>query len=159
MIRAPSRLVAILSPWWGQRTPRERVLLAAMVVAALGYLGFAAVARPMLAARAGALQSIARSDMALARLATAPDAALPAVSSDQPVSAVVTETATEFGLAIRRIEPEADGARLTIHDAAFDDVLRWIEALETRHGLQVVAVRMDRGPEPGTVGADLTVRR
>lgn len=145
--------------WWGQRSPRERVLLAGLAALAAACLGFVLVVRPMLAARSEALDSIARSRMALERLAAAPAAAPPAASSDQMVPAILTATATGFGMTIRRIEPEAEGARLTVDDASFDDLLRWIEALGTRHGLHAVAVRMDRGAGPGLVDADLTVQR
>jgi general secretion pathway protein M len=154
-----ARLRALPSPWWDQRSPRERVLLAALLAVLVCWLGIVLVARPLLNARAEALASIARSEMALARLAAAPAPALPVESSGQLVPAILTETATEFGMTIRRIEPEADGAQLTIDDAAFDDVLRWIEALEVRHGLHVVALKMDRSPAPGVVSASLTVRR
>lgn len=153
-----ARLRALQSPWWDQRTPRERVLLAALLAVLVCWLGFVLVARPLLDARAEALASIARSEMAMARLAAAP-ALPPVASSDQLVPSILTETATEFGMTIRRIEPEHDGAQLTIDDAAFDDVLRWIEALEARHGLRVVALKMDRRPAPGVVSASLTVRR
>lgn len=154
-----ARLRALQSPWWDQRTPRERVLLAALLAVLVCWLGFVLVARPLLDARAEALASIARSEMAMARLAAAPAPAPPVASSAQLVPSILTETATEFGMTIRRIEPETDGAQLTIDDAAFDDVLRWIEALEARHGLRVVALKMDRRPAPGVVSASLTVRR
>lgn len=153
------RLGALHAPWWSQRSPRERVLLAVMLALAVGFLGYSLVARPLLDARAEAVASIARSDMALARLAASPGAAPPAASSNRLVSVIVTETATEFGLTIRRIEPEIEGARLTIDDADFGEALRWIQALETRHGVHVAAVRMDRGREPGMVSASLTLRR
>ena len=85
--------------------------------------------------------------------------ALPAASPDQLVPAIVTETATQFGMTIRRIEPEEDGARLTIDDADFADVLSWLQTLEDGYALRVVAVKMDRGSAPGMVHASLSVRR
>ena len=148
MIAGASRKRAIRLPWWDQRSPRERVLLVGMLAVAAGYLLFAGVARPLLAARADALASITRSDMALARLAALPEGAVPAAASDLPVTALVTETATEFGMAIRRIEPEADGARLTIDDADFGDVLRWIEALENRTACIWSRLKWTADPSP-----------
>ncbi|PJN95555.1 hypothetical protein CNY89_07780 [Amaricoccus sp. HAR-UPW-R2A-40] len=159
MIAGISRMRTLHSPWWNQRSPRERVLLAVLLALTVGYLGYAFVARPLLGARTEALASIARSDMALARLAASPGTALPAASPDQLVPSIVTETATQFGMTIRRIEPEDDGARLTIDDADFADVLSWLQTLEDGYGLRVVAVKMDRGSAPGMVHASLTVRR
>ena len=147
--------------WWRQRSPRERALLGAMAVAALVYLVAVVVFQPMLAARAEARDRIARADAGLARLASLGDepARMAAPTADRPVNAVVTETATEFGLTIRRIEPEGDGVRMTIEDADFADIVRWIDEVETRQGLRVTAAEMDRRPEPGVVSASLTVLR
>ena len=110
------------------------------------------MAQPLLAARAEALVSIARSDQALARLSALPEgeAMAPISAADGPVAAVITETAGDFGLTIRRIEPEGDGARLSVEDADFGAVLNWIAALEADNGLRVV-VRL-HGPTPGTRG-------
>ncbi len=150
-----------LSAWWAQRSERERWLLLGMAVAAAAYAATVGVVRPLLSARDEARASIARSDAALAQLDALPDGGVPrrADSSGQPVTAVVTETAAEFGMTIRRIEPEAGGASLAIEDADFAAVMQWIEALETAHGLRLTAVKMDRRTEPGRVDATLTVQR
>lgn len=146
--------------WWSARSGRERLLLAALAVAALTYLVTVGVARPLLTANAAARESIARSESALARLAAVPDGAVVAApASDQPATAVITATATDYGMSIRRIEPEGDGARVTIDDAGFEEVLRWIQALEDDHGLHLAAIEMDRRPEPGIVSATMTLQR
>ena len=73
----------------------------------------------------------------------------------------MTETAPEFDLAIRRIEPEGAGAgaQLVLDDADFASVLLWIEALEQDHRLRLTAVEMDRRPEPGVVAARMSFER
>ena len=152
-----------LPSWWAARTPRERGLLGALAVAALAWALVTLVAQPLLAARADARADILRSDAALARLAALPapgTAAAPvARASTDPVPAILTRTATGFDLAIERIEPEAEGARLVLEDAEFARVLGWIEALERVHGLRLDALEMQRRPEPGVVAARLTVGR
>jgi general secretion pathway protein M len=75
------------------------------------------------------------------------------------VAAVVTDSAPAYGLAIRRIETDQAGTRVELDDAGFAEVVLWIEELELQHGLRVVAVEMDRRPEPGVVAARLAVRR
>lgn len=152
------------APAWTRRTPRERALVGALALSALSYGLVVGVAQPLLAMRAEARVAIARSDAALARLGMLPSpgegGAAPAVPvSAGPVPAVLTETAPEFGLAIQRIEPEAEGARLVLEDAEFARVLGWIEALERIHGLRLDALEMQRRPEPGVVSARLTVGR
>ena len=62
-------------------------------------------------------------------------------------------------MTIRRIEPEGDGARVSVDDAAYADILRWIEALEDDHGLHLAAIEMDRRPDPGIVSATMTLQR
>lgn len=156
MIAAARRL----APLWTGRSPRERLMLGGLGIAAALYLAVTAGAQPLLAARSEARAAIAASDAVLARLAALPegDAALiPATL--RPAVAIVTETAPDFDLAIRRIEPEGAGARLVIEDADFAAVLLWIEALERDHGLRLVALEMDRRPEPGVVSARLTLER
>lgn len=150
-----------LGPWWRGRSGRERGLIAGMGIALLVYALVAGVAQPMLGARAAALAAIARADAALARLDASPEGAAVSVRATvgQPVTAVLADTAPEFGLTILRIEPEGAGARLTIGDAGFAEVLEWIAALEREHGLRLTAVEMDRRPEPGVVAARLTVER
>ncbi len=149
-----------LKSWWAGRSPRERVLLAGLGAALGLYLAVALVAQPLVAARAEALAEIGRTDAALARLAALPEDAAPVSPAPlRAVIAILTETAPEFDLAIRRIEPEGSGARLVVEDAGFAEIVLWIEALERKHGLALIALEMDRRPELGTVSARLTLER
>lgn len=147
--------------WWSGRSVRERLLLGGLLAAATAYLVVVGAAQPMLAARDEAVASIARSDAALARLAALPEPGdrQEDGASDIPVTVVVTRTANELGLTIRRIEPEGAGARLSIENADFNAVVTWIAELEIENGLRVVAVEMDRRPDPGIVNATLSVQR
>lgn len=152
-----------LGPWWRGRTARERVLILGMGLALAVYAAIACAVQPMLGSRAAALESIALADAALARLEASPGGDGAAVSARatvaRPVTAVLADTATDFGLTILRIEPEGAGARLTLGEADFAELLDWISALEREHGLRLTAVEMDRRPEPGVVAALLTVER
>lgn len=151
---------AALTGFWKQRNGRERGLLMALTALLAGYGLYAGVLRPLSDIRTAALASIARSEDALAQLASMPLGNGPQVSvSVQPITATVTETAADHGLTIRRMEPEGGGARLTVEDAGFPEILRWIEALEGEYGLRVVTLEMDRRPAPGVVSANLMVQR
>jgi general secretion pathway protein M len=144
--------------WWRRRSQRERILLAAMASALAVHLLFAGAARPLLEARATALAAIAQHDAALVRLAGLSEWDEP-VASTEPVTAIVTASAAGYDLTIRRIEAEDEGARLEIEDAGFPELVLWIEELERAHALRLVAIEIDRRPEPGVVGARLTLGR
>lgn len=140
--------------WWQARSGRERMLLAGMAL----LLGLSAVhaglMRPLLEARAEALGRITEYERLLALLAAAPppqDKREP----EGPASALLTDSASAFGLAILRIEPDGDGAGLVLADAAFADVIGWIAAVERETGLRLTHAQLDRRPEPGIVGAEL----
>lgn len=147
--------------WWTHRSPRERILLGLLIFAMGSYVLAIGVFRPLLATRAAAISSIVWSDAALARLASAPQETehRPMLMADESVASVLTSTATVFGLTIRRIEAEAEGVQVVIEDAEFADVIRWIATLEHDYGLRLVALEMDRRPEPGVVSARLGVVR
>lgn len=147
--------------WWRQRSPREGALLLGLAFAVIVYGVVIGLVRPMLAAQAEATASIARSEAALSRLAAAPapPAMRTVLGSDEPVASILTSTATEFGLTIRRIQSEAERALVTIEDAAYADVIRWISALELEYGMRLDALEMSRRPDPGRVSVSVTVRR
>ena len=147
--------------WWTQRSLREQWLLGGLACVTAIYFAIAGVAQPLVAGRAAALEAIAEHDRALAQLEAVPTDELPVLtlSAAKPVTAVLTETASEFELAIRRIEPEDAGARLVLDDADFAEVLLWIEALESEHRLRLTAIEMDRRPEPGVVSARMSFER
>ncbi len=122
------------------------------------YLLFVGAARPLHAARGEALATIARHEAALARLAALPEGNAP-VASGEPVTAIVTASAPGYDLTIRRIEAEGEGARLEIEDAGFPELVLWIEELERAHALRLITIEIERRPEPGLVGARLTLGR
>lgn len=145
---------------WRSRSSRERWMMLGLAAVGVAALLIAGLVQPLVASRAAAREAIGRHEAALARLAALPEgAAAPTADLTRPVTAVVTETAPEFGLVILRIEPEGAGARLLLEDAGFTEILAWIEALERDRGLRVIALEMERRPEPGIVSARLTLER
>jgi general secretion pathway protein M len=93
-------------------------------------------------------------------------AQLPTVSEDlatppdpRAVPAILTDAADTFGLKISRLQPQGNGAQLTLEDAPFDSVLLWIEALQRDDALRLIDLTLTRRPAPGIVGATLTMER
>lgn len=133
-------------------------MLVGVILLLAAFLVVEFAVRPVLAARSAALASIERSE----RMRSG-DAQVPVRqdggAAGAPVSAVVTRTAAARGLAIRRLEPAGAGARLSVENADFGDLVRWIAEIEMGQGLRVVAVEMARSTGPGIVNAVMTVRR
>lgn len=149
-----------VSIWWGRRSIRERMLLGVVVSLVGGHLLYAGALRPVFAARAEALAAIARDEAALARLATLPEGdAAPSVAPAAEPAAAITESAPGYDLTIRRLEAQGDQTRVEIEDAGFRELILWIEELDRDQALRVIAIEIDRRPEPGVVGARLTLGR
>ena len=77
--------------------------------------------------------------------------------SDTLLSTVVRTTAIEFGFQPRRTQTEGEGVGVRIEAEAFDKVLRWAHALESRHGVEITNADIDVH-SPGTVNARFSLR-
>ncbi len=80
-----------------------------------------------------------------------------ATRSDTLLSTVVRTTAIEFGFQPRRTQTEGDGVGVRIEAEAFDKVLRWAYALESRHGVEITNADIDVH-SPGKVNARFSLR-
>ena len=59
-----------------------------------------------------------------------------------------------------RMQPEGENeVKVWFEDVPFDALLRWMAALETRNGVQIVGAEVERRAGPGLVNARLTVTR
>lgn len=98
-------------------------------------------AQSLLRARTGAAQAVSR--------------------GGQSLLAVVDQTARreKLGPALKRIEPRGqDEVRVRLEDAVFDDMVAWLSALQTRYGVLIDSVAIDRQPSQGRVTANLTLK-
>lgn len=146
-----------LTDWLGTRPLREQGLMLAGLVLVVVYAAVTLVWWPLLAERRAVLARTAQMDHALAVVADLPAPAARA-RDDRPLSRILTETAPEFGLTIRRIDVTDSGADLTLDDAAFDGVILWLDSLEGEHGVSVAALQVTRRPALGQVAATMTLR-
>jgi general secretion pathway protein M len=79
----------------------------------------------------------------------------------QSLLAIVDQTARrdKLGPALKRIEPRGqDEVRVRLEDAVFDDMMRWLAALQQRYGVTIDSVAIDRQPSPGRVTVNLTLK-
>lgn len=146
--------------WWGNRTPRERRLLMALGGAAVLVLLIAGIYRPLSDARAQAVADIHTYEVLAAQLRIAgPELARLRAMDRSASPAIVTSSAASFGLAISRLDPQEDLIRVTLQDADFTKLVQWLVQLETASTLRLADVRVDRGPNPGIVNAQIALRR
>jgi general secretion pathway protein M len=146
---------------WQARTARERVLIGLMMGVATLWVAITLIWQPIMQERARLAGDIARYDRAIAALnaMAAGGPVAPPVVDDAALPVIITDTAANFALTIRRLQPAGDSVQVTLEDAPFDAVLFWIEALERDHGLRVQTLDLSRRPAPGVVSTNLTVGR
>lgn len=141
---------------WSDRTPRERIMLAALAGVMLIWVAFAGLWQPLQAQRASLLSQIARYQTAAQMLANPVQAT---TTDPRPIPVIITDSAAAFQLTIRRLQPTGDVVQIVLEDAPFDAVLLWIDALTTDHALTLQSLDLIRRPAPGVVAATLTVAR
>lgn len=79
--------------------------------------------------------------------------------SGQSLMSVIDASARSTGLsgAIKQLKPEGQGVKVRLEGAAFDDMLRWLDQLNTKHGIQVTGLVMERLPQSGRVNASVVL--
>lgn len=83
-------------------------------------------------------------------------------NNSQPVSLLVETSATNAGLKpyLSKLESTSDkGARVTIDAAPFNQMLLWLNTLQTQYGITVSSANLDRDDKPGAVNARMTLNR
>lgn len=146
--------------WWSARTGREQVLLAVMIAALVGVLGWYGVATPLMAASEAARVRLEQASIQWAELrGLAAGARRSTASGGAAPQAVVEAAASKVGLPIARHRQDANG-RFTIWVAAIDAkiLLPWTASLEREGGVKVTnftASRLDNG----LIEAEITFAR
>ncbi|WP_017667268.1 type II secretion system protein GspM [Sandarakinorhabdus sp. AAP62] len=151
--------MAMLSPWWAQRTGRERWLIGVMLALLAALLFWLLLVRPLAAARAtaqadaGAAAARLAQGQALAAAIKARPAANPSAVID-----VLNRRLAEAGLQAARLEAQGPGqANLDIAAINGRLLIGWATALEQRDGLVIEQLEATRNPDQ-SVRARLLVR-
>lgn len=79
-------------------------------------------------------------------------------ASGQSLLSLVDRTAKSgrLGPALKRVQPDGEAkVRVWLEAASFDDLVRWLATLETRHGVHVESSVFQTLEEPGRVDARL----
>lgn len=148
---------ARMQAWFRLRTQRERVLVAGAAGGLLVLGLFVGVWQPLSAMRAAALADISRYATMTTRLqGVGPDAFATTTRQVAPAT-LITQSAGDLGLTIRRLELEGNRIRVALEEAEFDQVIVWLDTLTAEHSLRAVSVEMDRRPAPGVVTARIVL--
>lgn len=125
--------------WWRARAPRERVLLALMVVALALFVGWYGLVAPLLSwrdaaagRRADAALALARVEADLAEIAALRQARTP----NRDPESMLLDSAREAGVAVSRHRRDDSGARVLGIDAVDAPALfAWLDVLRSEHGV------------------------
>lgn len=142
---------------WAQgRSQREQILLGTLAVLAAATLFWFLIPRPLLEARATAIDRIDSYETIKSRLTgQTPVAGAPAVATGS-LEQVVPARATEFGLT-PTLTREDGALVVTVTDARYDAVVPWLAALESQQGMTLSRVSMEQRPTPGTINATFRI--
>jgi general secretion pathway protein M len=81
---------------------------------------------------------------------------------DKPVTLVIEQSIQNAGLkpSVSKIESSgSDGARVTLNEAPFNQILVWLNTIATYNGIQVTSANIERASAPGRANARLTLER
>jgi general secretion pathway protein M len=150
--------------------PREQLFVAAAGVVLALALIYLLLWQPFALARVHREQDLQSARALAARIETIgaqvqlahPAGAAPLVGRDVSLLAAVDQASKDgtLGKAPSRMQPDGDNqVRVWIDDVPFDPLLRWMDELQTRYGVRIDSVAIERRPVPGVVSARLSLVR
>jgi general secretion pathway protein M len=155
-------MMALILPWWRDRSPREQVLLGIMAGLLLVITLWLGVLRPLAAAgdRAAARHATAVAALGEVRSLTGAIRAAEArrrPASDTPMLERVRASASAAGLTLDALESSGAG-QVSLRISAIKPVplLRWIADLEQRDGITTISLATNRNADQ-TLAATLTL--
>lgn len=153
--------------WFRTLAPRERVMLTICAVVVLITLLYFAGWKPLVDAHVRREASLERARGIATRIeqaAAEAKAAGPArtVNSSTSLVAAVDQTSRSqtLGKAPSRVQPEGDReVKVWIDDVPFDNLLRWLQELEQKYGIQTSSAEIERSSAPGVVNVRVSLVR
>lgn len=154
---------------WQQMAPRERVLVSAAGAVVAVMLAFLLIWRPLFASTGKLRKEVAEQRELVQWLnAIEPEVQLlrgarsmrPAAGGSLLALVDQTSKANGLGQFVSRIQPEGDKeVRVWLEQAPYDEIMRWLIALELDAGVRIVEFNVSRGPAPGLVAVRINLQR
>ena len=150
--------------WFDNLQPRERWILVAGVLVALGVVLWAGVLRPLRTQSVtlqAAVESKQRLLLDLGRLGTASTARTPGTQgADQTLVVVVDSTAQAHGLRITRSRPNGpSGVEVTLPAVPFDVLVAWLLTLHGTYAVDVESAQLSTARQQGLVNGQVSLHR
>ncbi len=144
---------------WQARSRREQWLLGGLGAILALWVLVTMVILPIQRARAQALSDIRTYEGLNTRLRGAGQLGQ---SPGQPQAngspaEILSISAARFGV-VPVVNSDGGGVRVTVADAPYESLVRWIADVEQTSRLRVIGLRIDRRPSSGFVSAELMVR-
>lgn len=167
-INAGANVFAQINQRWSALNARDQRTVLIGIALALPLLGYLAVWQPISSSlhKARQLERAAAEQLHEAQQLAQQLRARPATGAGTPRSErlaplpALEQAAREFALAeaLKRREVESDqGLRVVFEGASAEALLRMLESLALKHGLQVIAAQIDP-VSPGRVNAQITLK-
>jgi general secretion pathway protein M len=144
--------------------PRERVIvIGGSILAALAFV-YLAIWKPVELARHNGEKRLADAREIAVQLQRASSIVPRSAGAQQlgggSLLATVDQASKsgDLGKPLSRLSPEGDAqVRAWVEDVQFDSLMRWISSLQSRYGVRVDSVEIERQPTPGLVNARLSL--
>jgi general secretion pathway protein M len=158
--------LAVIQQWLDKLAPRERWMVMGGALFALLALIYALGIRPVYQARDTAAERVAEQRQLLtdieevARRFGPQSATATMPTRSESLLVLIDRSTRERGLSsyLKRNQPEgADGVRLRMENAPFDELLLWLSEVQSGQGLGAVSASFDPAGEPGRVNANLVL--
>lgn len=72
-------------------------------------------------------------------------------SGRRELSSIAASAAQQVDITLGRVQPDRKGLSVWVEDAAYQKLLKWLVLLQTKHGVAVQQIRIDKLKEEGRV--------
>jgi type II secretory pathway component PulM len=153
-----------LKDWFTGLNQREQLSLLVLGFALGLYLIYTLVWSPLAERRAqleqqnqGVAQSLQRVDAMVSEIMRLREGGA-ANTAGRNLTALVNESTGRHSLQVSRLQPNSRGdIQVRLENAAFDDLLAWLDDVENREGLLVTEVAITPADSPGRVNASIRI--
>jgi general secretion pathway protein M len=149
--------------WFDRLQPRERWILIAGIVVAIGVVLWAGVLRPLRAQSAvlqAAVESKQRLLVDLGRVGASTGHPPGTQPAEQTLVVVVDSTAQAHGLRITRSRPNGpSGVEVTLQAVPFDVLVAWLMTLHGTYAVDVDSAQLSTARQQGLVNGQVSLRR